>query len=93
MTWEIVFTDAFSKEFKKYKKDREFVGVLDKKIIRLKENPENVGGYLAGRLHGYKSTRIVRKFRLIFKISINENRVYLSSIDHRKTSYKNFFPE
>ena len=93
MPWEIAVTDTFSKEFKKHKKDKEFVNALDKKIQRLKEEPENVGGYLSGELHGYKSTRIIKKFRLIFRISNQENKVYLSSIDHRKTGYKNFSPE
>ena len=66
---------------------------LDKKIQKLKEDPESIGGFLSGKLHGYKSTRIVRKFRLIFRISNQENKIYLSAIDHRKTSYKDFSPE
>ena len=83
-------TDTFSKEFKKYKKDVEFVHVLNKKIEKLKENPYNVGGFLSGKLHGYKSTRIVKKFRLIFRIGEEEKGVYLSAIDHRKSVYDDF---
>ena len=90
MSYEIVITDTFSKEFKKHKKDGEFVNALDKKIERLKEDPNNVGGFLSGKLHGYKSTRIIRKFRLIFKIVEQEKKVYLSAIDHRKSAYDDF---
>jgi len=90
MKWKIVVTDTFSKEFKKYKKDREFFSALDKKIKRLQENPENIGGYLSGNLKGYKSTRILRKLRLIFKIVSDKLEVQLSAIDHRKFDYKRF---
>ena len=90
MFWKIIQTETFSKGFKKYKRNREFVTALNKKILRLKENPESVGKELAGRLHGYKSTRLITKFRLIFKISNQENSVFLVGFDHRKFNYKNF---
>jgi hypothetical protein len=67
-SWKLIRTNTFLKEFKKYKKNQEFINALDNKIRRLKENPEDIGGYLSGRLHCYKSTRIIRKLRLIFKI-------------------------
>lgn len=54
MVWKIIPTDTFSRDIKKHKKDSEFLNALDQKINRLQENPENVGGYLSGRLHGYK---------------------------------------
>ena len=90
MNYEIVVTDTLSKEFRKYEKDGEFVNALDKKVERLKENPNNVGGFLSGKLHGYKSTRIIRKFRLIFKIVERERKVNLCAIDHRKSAYIDF---
>ncbi len=90
MNYEIVITNTFSREFKKHKKDSEFVNALDKKMERLKESPNEVGGFLSGKLHGYKSTRIIRKFRLIFKIIEQEKKVYLSAIDHRKSAYEDF---
>lgn len=93
MGWEIIVTSTFSEEFKKHKKEGEFVNALDKKIQRLKEDPKNLGGFLAGKLHGYKSTRIIGKFRLIFKIISEENKVYLCAIDHRKFIYKDFEDE
>ena len=90
MTWDIAETKTFSQEIKKFNKNKELLNALDNKIKRLNENPDNVGGYLSGKLHGYKSTRLVKKFRLIFKINQNENTVYLSAIDHRKYDYENF---
>ena len=90
MIWEIKRTEAFSKEFKKHKKNGEFVKALEAKLERLKDNPESVGGYLSGRLHGYKSTRIVGKYRLVFKIVKEVNAVYLMAIDHRKFGYERF---
>ena len=90
MIYEVIVTNTFSKEFKKHAKDGEFVNTLDKKIERLKIEPNSVGGFLSGKMHGYKSTRIVRKFRLIFKVIEQEKRVYLSAIDHRKSVYVNF---
>jgi len=49
-----------------------------------------VGGYLSGRLHGNKSTRLVGKYRLIFEINEKEGIVYLKAIDHRKFDYGGF---
>jgi mRNA-degrading endonuclease RelE of RelBE toxin-antitoxin system len=89
-SWKVIRTDTFLQEFKKYGKNGEIVNALDKKIKRLKENPESVGGFLSGRLHGYKSTRIIGRLRLIFKINGGDGIVYLSAIDHRKFGYKRF---
>ena len=90
MSWKIISTETFSKQSKKYKKDKEFLNALDNKIKRLKENPEDIGGYLSGKLHGYKSTRIIRKLRLIFKILKEKHEVHLMAIDHRKFDYERF---
>jgi addiction module RelE/StbE family toxin len=90
MRWKIISTETFSREFRKYQRGNSFVQALNKKIDKLKENPESVGGELSGNLHGYRSTRIIGKFRLIFKIMKEENSVYLAAIDHRKFDYKRF---
>jgi len=50
MKWKIIATNTFSKNFKKYKKDRNFIHALNNKMKRLQEDPENVGGHLAGNL-------------------------------------------
>jgi len=90
MLWKIINTDTFSKKVKKHKKSREFMEALDKRLERLKEDPKGVGGYLSARLHGYKSTRIIGKFRLIFRIDGKEKKVYLIAVDHRKFDYGRF---
>jgi mRNA-degrading endonuclease RelE of RelBE toxin-antitoxin system len=46
-----------------------------------------MGGWLSGDLHGKKSTRLSRKYRLIFTLDELEHVVYLNWIDHRKTAY------
>ena len=56
--WEIRRTDTFLSEFKKYKKNAEFVHALGNKIARLRENPFAVGAFLSGPLSGKRSTRI-----------------------------------
>lgn len=63
------------------------INELDKKIKRLKENPEILGGNLAGSLHGDKSTRLHRNFRLIFTLDNKNKVVHLKAIDHRKDIY------
>lgn len=90
MVWKIISSKTFSKEFKKYRDNVEFVRALENKIKRLQEDPEAVGGYLSGKLYGYKSTRIMKKLRLIFKIFSEKNEVHLRAIDHRKFDYERF---
>ena len=90
MSWKVVRTETFYRMFKKYSRNEEFVKALDKKIQRLKEHPSSVGGFLSGKLHGYKSTRLIKKLRLIFRINEIESCVFLVGIDHRKFDYKNF---
>nr|MBI4156570.1 type II toxin-antitoxin system RelE/ParE family toxin [Candidatus Woesearchaeota archaeon] len=87
MAWKVIRTDRFSEEFKKFEKNKEFSEALDKKIKKLKEDP-NIGGYLSGKLYGYKSIRLLRKFRILFKINESENKVYLIAIDHRGHVYE-----
>ena len=87
--WRVIRTDRFSEEFKKFEKDRQFVDALDKKIKRLKEDP-NIGGYLSGKLHGYKSIRLLKNYRVVYRLDENEKNVYLIAIDHRKYDYERF---
>jgi mRNA-degrading endonuclease RelE of RelBE toxin-antitoxin system len=90
MAWSVISTETFSREFKKHRKDGEFVKILDNKIKRLQEDPENVGGYLSRKLFGYKSTRILKNLRLVFKIVNEKHEVHLMAIDHRKFGYERF---
>lgn len=88
MAWKVIRSDTFSRALKGYKKRRDLLEALDKKIQRLGKDPHAVGGYLSGRLHGYKGTKLATKFRLVFKISDSERIVYLMAIDHRKFEYE-----
>lgn len=90
MKWKIIITETFSKEFKKYKRDNDFINALNKKIKRFQENPNDIGGNLSGKLQGYKSTRLMNKFRIIFKINNERKEIQLIAIDHRKFDYKRF---
>ncbi len=87
MSWIVKRTDVFLKYLKKHKNNHELLLELDKKIKRLKEDPNIVGGDLAGNLYGHKSTRLVKKFRLVFSIDDENEVVYLEAIDHRKDIY------
>lgn len=85
--WIIKRTDTFLKHIKKHKNNKELLNELDKKIKRLKEDPNVIGGMLSGSLHGYRSTRLTGKFRLIFKIDEEGQTVFLVALDHRGKVY------
>ena len=85
--WVVKNTDTFLKYIKKHKNNKELLDELDKKIKRLKEDPNVIGGMLSGSLHGYRSTRLTGKFRLIFKIDEEEQTVFLVALDHRGKIY------
>lgn len=85
--WIVKRTDTFLKYLKQHKSNHELVAELDKKIKRLKVDPSAVGGNLAGNLHGHKSTRVSRNFRLIFSIDEKNRIVHLEALDHRKDVY------
>lgn len=88
MTWVVKRTDTFLDSLKAIRKNKEALSELDKKIKRLQEDPLHLGGWLSGELHGKKSTRISRKYRLIFTLNETEKVVYLNWIDHRKSAYE-----
>ncbi len=87
MVWVVKRTDTFLESLRDIRKNKEALAELDKKLKRLREDPLHVGGWLSGELHGKKSTRISRKYRLIFTPDEMEQVVYLNWIDHRKTAY------
>jgi mRNA-degrading endonuclease RelE of RelBE toxin-antitoxin system len=87
MAWIVKRTDTFLDSLRDIRKNKEALAELDKKLKRLQENPLHMGGWLSGELHGKKSTRISRKYRLIFTLDEMEKVVYLNWIDHRKTVY------
>ena len=87
MSWIVKRTDTFLRFLKPHRHNAQLFAALDKKIQHLKEDPVAVGGELAGALHGKRSTRLIRKFRLIFSINEKEKVVYLEAIDHRGDIY------
>ena len=66
---------------------KKVIAELGKKLARLQEDPLHVGGWLSGTLHGKKSTRIAKQYRLIFFPDEHEMIVYLVLIDHREHVY------
>ncbi|MCQ3921640.1 MAG: hypothetical protein DPW13_11890 [Planctomycetes bacterium] len=85
--WKLVRTATFLEHLKRFRRDGEFWKALDKKLTRLRQDPESVGGMLSGELHGKKSTRLLRTLRLIFRIDVQAHAVILEAIDHRKGVY------
>jgi len=87
MPWVIKRTDTFLKHLKEHKNHHELLRELDKKLQRLQENPEIIGGMLSGSLHGCRSTRLIGTFRLIFMIDAPTETVHLLALDHRGSVY------
>jgi mRNA-degrading endonuclease RelE of RelBE toxin-antitoxin system len=88
MVWTIQRTDTFVETFAQVRSDKKIIRELGKNIQRLREDPLNCGGWLSGALHGKKSTRIAKRYRLIFQPDDREHIVYLIAIDHRKQVYR-----
>jgi mRNA-degrading endonuclease RelE of RelBE toxin-antitoxin system len=87
MIWVVKRTDTFLDSLRAIRKNKEALTELDNKLKRLQDDPLHVGGWLSGELHGKKSTRISRRYRLIFTPVEKEKVVYLNWIDHLKTAY------
>ncbi len=85
--WTVKRTDTFLNYLKKHRNNHKLLTELDNKIKRLRDGPSQVGGELAGNLHGHKSTRLARKFRRIFSVDEQNKIVYLEALDHRKDVY------
>ena len=87
MAWVIKRTDTFLETFAQVRNNKKVIAELSKKLSRLAEDPLHVGGWLSGSLHGKKSTRIAKQYRLIFLPDEREQVVYLVAIDHREHAY------
>ena len=87
MAWVIKRTDTFLESFSIVRNNKKVVAELGKKLKRLSEDPLHVGGWLSGSLHGKKSTRIAKQYRLIFLPDESEQIVYLVLIDQREHVY------
>ena len=88
MPWIIRRTDTFLESFRRVRDNSKVVSELARKIKRLQADPLHVGGWLSGSLHGKKSTRIAKQYRLIFLPDEREHIVYLILIEHRGHVYE-----
>jgi mRNA-degrading endonuclease RelE of RelBE toxin-antitoxin system len=88
MPWIIRRTDTFIESFRRVRDNSKLVSELARKIKRLQADPLHVGGWLSGSLHGKKSTRIAKQYRLIFLPDEREHIVYLILIEHRGHVYE-----
>jgi mRNA-degrading endonuclease RelE of RelBE toxin-antitoxin system len=87
MGWVIKRTDTFLESFERVRNNKKVIAELSKKLTRLMEDPLHVGGWLSGSLHGKKSTRVAKQYRLIFLPDEHEQVVYLVLIDQREHAY------
>ena len=88
MPWIIRHTDTFLESFRRVRDNSKVVSELARKIKRLQADPLHVGGWLSGSLHGKKSTRIAKQYRLIFLPDEREHIIYLILIEHRGHVYE-----
>jgi len=88
MPWIIRRTDTFIESFRRVRDNSKVVSELARKIKRLQADPLHVGGWLSGSLHGKKSTRIAKQYRLIFLPDEREHIIYLILIEHRGHVYE-----
>ena len=88
MPWIIRRTDTFLESFRRVRDNSKLVLELARKIKRLQADPLHVGGWLSGSLHGKKSTRIAKQYRLTFIPDEREHIVYLILIEHREHVYE-----
>ncbi len=84
--YKVSRTNLFEKKIKEFKKDKELVEELTKKIEKLLSDPF-MGKPLQHHLSNYMSIRVRGKYRLIYKLNENEREVILAAFGHRKTIY------
>ncbi len=61
--------------------------IAEKAFLKISVNPY-LGKKLLGKLEGLYSTRITRKFRIIYQILSDRHTVFILDISHRKESYR-----
>jgi mRNA-degrading endonuclease RelE of RelBE toxin-antitoxin system len=61
---------------------------LDEAMMRIAADPSGAGYPLRGRLHGKRSYRVRRNYRVIFALDAkNDQRVNVLSVRHRSREY------
>ncbi|NJD78706.1 MAG: type II toxin-antitoxin system mRNA interferase toxin, RelE/StbE family [Candidatus Methanoperedens sp.] len=85
--YRVIYTNLFAKKIKKFKKDKELVADLKKKIEKLLSDPF-IGKPLEYPLANFRSIRIKGKYRLIYKLNENDKELVLVAFGHRKDIYQ-----
>ncbi len=84
--YKVSRTNLFEKKVKEFRKDKELVEELAKKIEKLLSDPFT-GKPLQHHLSNYRSVRVRGKYRLIYKINENDKEIILVAFGHRKSVY------
>jgi addiction module RelE/StbE family toxin len=61
--------------------------IAEKALLKISVNPFS-GKKLLGKLDGLYSTRVTRKYRIIYRITSDKSTILILSISHRKESYR-----
>ena len=61
--------------------------IAEKSLLKISSNPYK-GKKLLGKLHGLYSSRITRKYRVVYQIISDKTTVIVLDISHRKESYR-----
>lgn len=61
--------------------------IAEKTLLKISANPY-LGKKLVGKLGGLYSSRITRKYRVIYQIIPHKSTVFILDISHRKESYR-----
>ncbi len=87
MKFKLKFTKTFENSFKKFKKNKELIDELLKKIEKILENPD-CGKPLKYTLSKYRSIRVKNKYRLIYRVNEEVKEIILVAFGHRKKIYE-----
>jgi len=82
----VIRTNSFSKNVKRYKKDKALISRLRKQVNKIAENPE-IGDFLRGEKKGERKIYI-SPFRLLYSYDKKRDILYLLDFDKRSRIYK-----
>ena len=85
--YRVIYTHLFEKTIRKFKKEKELVADLKKKIEKLLSDPF-IGKPLEYPLVNFRSIRVMGKYRLIYKLNENDRVLVLAAFGHRKDIYQ-----
>lgn len=83
---DIIRTNSFVKNLKRYKKDKLLINRLRKQILNIIENPE-IGEFLKAKKKGERKVYIP-PFRLLYSYDKEKDLLYLLDFDKRSRIYK-----